>query len=85
MRRIPIQIDDKTYEWLRKRSFEEKRSIASIVRECLDEKSTARPKWTIKDFTFVGSGSSDDGDLAPVSENHDEAYAEAILSRWRKK
>ena len=85
MRRIPIQIDDQTYDWLRKRAFDEKRSIASIVRECLEEKSSARPKWTIADFKFVGAGSSKDENPRHVSKNHDEAYAEAIISRWRKR
>ena len=76
MRRIPIQIDDRTYEWLRKRSFDEKRSIASIVRECLEK--NAGPPLTLKDFTFVGSGRSKQGKLAPVSVNHDAALAEII-------
>jgi hypothetical protein len=53
------------------------RSIASIVRECL-EKSNAGPSLTLKDFTFVGSGRSKRDKLAPVSVNHDAALAEII-------
>lgn len=84
MRRFLIQIDDDTYDSLRKRSFEEKRSMASIVRECLD-KSVKRPSLTLDDFPWVGSGRSKQGKLAPVSENHDEAFAEAILPNRRRK
>ena len=85
MRRILIQIDDETNAWLRKRAFEEKRSIASIVRDCLRDESKAHPKLTIDDFKFVGAGGSEQGKLAPVSENHDDAYAEAISARWRRR
>lgn len=79
MRRLPIQIDDNMYDHLRMRAFKEKRSIASIVRECI-EKSNAAPPLTLKDFTFVGSGRSKQGKLAPVSVNHDAALTE-ILAR----
>jgi hypothetical protein len=84
MRRIPIQIDDRTYASLRKRSFEEKRSIASIVRECL-EKSDATRELSLSDFSFVGSGRSKQAKLAPVSENHDAALAEALAPGRRRR
>jgi hypothetical protein len=83
MRRIPIQIDDKTYDSLRKRSFDEKRSIASIVRECL-EKSNVTRELSLSDFSFVGSGRSKQGALAPVSRNHDAALAEALAPKRRR-
>lgn len=57
--------------------------MASIVRESL-EKSEPRRKLTMKDFSWIGKGRSEQGDLAPVSENHDDALADAIVSRWRK-
>ena len=85
MRRIPIQIDEKTYASLRRRSFEEKRSIASIVRECLESTDSAERPATISDFPFVGIGSSRQGSLAPVSENHDEALAQALSTTKRRK
>ena len=83
MRRFPIQIDDKTYDELRLRAFREKRSMASIVRECL-EKSVVRPALTMKDFPFVGAGKSK-GKREAIGRNHDDALADAIESRWRRK
>jgi predicted transcriptional regulator len=84
MRRLLVQLDEETYSRLKKQANKEKRSMASIVRESLVEKSEPRRKLSIKDFKFVGAGSSEQGDLAPVSENHDAALADAIMSRWRK-
>ena len=80
MRRILIQIDDRTHDWLRLRSFKEKRSMASIVRECL-EKSNDAPPLTLKDFPFVGLGRSKQGKLAPISVNHDAALTEILDAR----
>jgi len=37
-----------------------------------------RPRRTLKDFPFVGSGSSIQEKGRPVSEDHDEALAEII-------
>lgn len=85
MRRIPIQIDEKTYSVLRKRAFEEKRSIASIVRECIDKAHESEVRRSITDFPFVASGRSRQGSLAPVSRNHDRALAEAVAPRRRRK
>jgi len=84
MRRMMIQIDDDTYASLRKRSFEEKRSMASIVRECLSGSGTPRP-LSIRDFSFVGSCKSKQGKLAPVSERHDEALAEVLAPKKRRR
>jgi len=83
MRRLLVQLDEKTFSRLKKRAIKEERSMASIVRESL-EKSEPRRKLTMKDFSWIGKGRSEQGDLAPVSENHDDALAEVILARWRK-
>lgn len=70
---------------LRWRAFEEKRSIASIVRECLEKADqTAKPR-SVSDFSFVGSGASQQGRLNPVSRNHDRASADAVAARARRK
>ncbi len=74
MRRLPIQIDEKTYAALRRKSFEEKRSIASIVRECLEKAHQTAKARSVSDFSFVGSGASQQGRLNPVSRNHDRAW-----------
>ena len=86
MKRAQIQFDDATYAALRRRAYEEHRSISSVVREelrkiLLPEKP--RKHLTLKDFPFVGAGRTKQGDLSPVSERHDEALAEAIFEDIR--
>jgi len=85
VKRTQIQLDDATYEAVRRRAFDEGRSMASVVRESLARTfGTAPPeaRTTIEDFTFVGIGSdpSPPKDL-PVSEDHDRWYAQAVHGR----
>ena len=86
MKRTQIQLDDATYETLRRRAFEQRRSMASLVRESLAAALAAPPagrRWTIKDFTFVGMGIDPEPPSdVPVSEDHDRWYAEAVARRW---
>lgn len=90
MRRTQIQLDDATYEAVRRRAYERGRSMASVVRETLaeafDTTGEARDeKRTIDDFTFVGMGvDPQPPDDAPVSVDHDKWLAEAIASRWEE-
>ena len=81
MKRTQIQLDDATYEAVRRRAFDEGRSMASVVRESLARTfGTAVPEGrkTIKDFSFVGIGSDPNPpEGAPVSVDHDRWYAEA--------
>ena len=87
MKRTQIQLDDATYEAVRRRAFEQGRSMASVVRETLSEAfgtSEAGRRRRIEDFTFVGMAS----DPAPppdgsAAENHDRWYAEAVANRWK--
>ena len=58
--------------------------MAALVRESLEKPNPSR-KLMMKDFPWVGAGASEQGDLAPVSENHDEALAETVMARWRHK
>lgn len=87
MRRTQIQLDDATYEAVRRRAFERGRSMASVVRETLSEAfGTAslaqEPQRTIEDFTFVGMGvDPQPPEDVPVSVDHDKWLAEAIASR----
>ena len=86
MKRTQIQLDDATYETLRRRAFEQGRSMASLVRETLADAFSAPPggrSRTIRDFTFIGMGSDPNPppDL-PVSEDHDRWHAEAVAHRW---
>lgn len=83
MRRIPIQIDEETYERLRKRAFAEGRSIASLVREAIAA-TTASPRTrSLKEFRFIGSGRTRQRGRTPVSVDHDAALADALTKRRR--
>jgi len=87
MKRTQVQLDERTYEVLRRRAFERGCSISSYVREVLAYSlgtTISSRKRTLKDFRFVGAGRSNQGQLAPVSEHHDEALAEALLSGRQK-
>lgn len=80
MKRTQVQLDEATYQLLRKKAFQRGISQAALIREVLQEylgASPVRPS-RLEDFTFIGSGYSDDGSLEPVSERHDEALAEAL-------
>jgi len=81
MKRTQIQLDERTYEILRRRAFEKGCSVSSYVREVLAYTlgtAKAKQRLTIKDFKFVGAGSSRQARLAPLSERHDEALAEVL-------
>lgn len=78
MKRTQVQLDERTYEALRRRAFEKGRSMSSLARELMAQSlgtSTVKQRPTIKDFTFIGAGRSRQGRLSPVSERHDEALA----------
>ena len=79
MKRTLVQFDEETYEELRRRAYEEGRSISSITRELVAKGlgSGKKKKSTrVDQFSFVGAGRSRQGQLAPVSEQHDAALAD---------
>ncbi len=80
MKRTQVQLDEATYQVLRRKAFERGISLAALIREVLREHLGTGParRRRVEDFTFIGSGRSDDGSLAPVSERHDEALGEAL-------
>ena len=88
MKRTQIQLDEATYEAVRRKAFEQGRSMASVVRETLAEAlgtaDRSRPrKLTIQDFTFVGMGRDPQPPRdVPVSVDHDRWHAEAVAGRW---
>ena len=87
MKRTQIQLDEPTYEVLRRRAFERKCSISSLVRELLAHSLRAdkgEPSSSIKQFAFIGAGRSRQGKLSPVSERHDEALLETLIEKRRK-
>jgi hypothetical protein len=76
MKRAQIQLEEKTFEALRQRAFQEKKSIAGLIREIIDKEMSleARPKsLSLGDFRFIGAGKSLQESLEPVSEKHDQA------------
>jgi len=87
MVRTQIQLDEETYRSARRVAFERHVSLSAVVREALAAalQGGSRPSRRA-DFSFVGAGRSRQGDLAPVSERHDEALAAlAALAEARPK
>ncbi|HEV8130836.1 MAG TPA: ribbon-helix-helix protein, CopG family [Acidobacteriota bacterium] len=86
MKRTQIQLDEETYAALRRQAYKTDRSMSSLIREVLAK--TLRPskkrRRTLKQFSFVAIGRSRQGELAPVSDHHDEALLEA-WERSRKR
>lgn len=77
MRRVQIQLDEATYEALRRRAFRRRQSLSAAVREILARHLGAnrrRRRPTLADFPWVGAASVEDPYC--VSEEHDRALAE---------
>lgn len=88
MRRTQIQLDDDLYEALRRRAFEERRSLAAVVRDLLAQAMGRTPVGArrVEDFEIVGVGQSRQSRGArPVSEAHDAALVEAWTARRRRR
>ena len=84
MKRTQIQIDEETHAALRRAAYEQGRSLSSLVRETLSKaygSGRKRGPRHPKQLRFVGTGRSQQGKLAPVSERHDEALDEALLAK----
>ena len=87
MKRTQVQLDEKSYELLRRRAHERRVSVAAVVREAVGQYLAEAPrrKRTLADFGFIGIGRSDQSDYAPVSERHDEALADAMYAEMQGK
>ena len=87
MRRTQVQLEEHIYRMARQKAYEDGVSLSAVVREALTQYVTSPPRrpLTIEDFEFVGIGSSEDDDLSPVSENHDEALARALEEEMAEK
>jgi hypothetical protein len=78
MRRTQIQVDEEMHERLREEAHARRTSMAAVVRDILRHHlGLEHDRFDAPTFSFVGAGRSDQKDLAPVSEHHDEALAEA--------
>lgn len=87
MRRTQVQLDEETYAALRRRAYDRGCSVSAVVRELLAQalgRAKVRPHLTLTDFSFVASGRSSQGTLAPVSERHDEAFVDAVQPPRRR-
>jgi hypothetical protein len=81
VRRAQVQLDETTYDTLKRRASERGLSVSAYLRELLrDDLAGNRSAQRFEDFTFIGSGESEQGALSPVSERHDEALAEDLAS-----
>jgi hypothetical protein len=86
LRRAQIQFDEKTYQAIRRRAYDNGCSLSAVVRDLVERGlSPEKPKkrLSLKDLPFVGCARSKQGELAPVSERHDEALTEAISEEHR--
>ena len=84
MRRIPIQIDDETYQALKSRAVR-RRFIADLVRESIVMNRRNMAPRSIEEWSFVGSGYCAADRKERTSENHDRALAEAFSVRRRRR
>jgi hypothetical protein len=74
MRRIQIQLDEVTYENLRRQTFLRRRSLTATMRDLLQrELGSPAGKRRRRELSFIGAGSS--RDPYPISEEHGRALA----------
>lgn len=79
MRRIQVRTDQATCELLRSQAIERGLSPSALLSQVLAEYlAPAGSEHHFETLTFVGSASSIQGKLKPVSERHDDALAEAL-------
>ena len=95
MKRAQIRLDEATYVLARQRASAEGISFAAFVRKAVEHQLAPQGRTLpdrrqlasqsmklprVEEFTFIGMGRSNQGDLSPLSERHDEALAEDFLS-----
>jgi hypothetical protein len=87
MKRTQVQIDEATYEALRRLAYEQSKSVSAVVRallsQALQPKGREKP-LSLKDFKFIGAARSSPGKLARVSTRHDDALADALAKELER-
>ncbi len=74
MTRTQLQLDDDTYDALRRRAYRDRKSLSAVAREILRSGLGLEQRVNERyEFTFINSGNSGRGD---ISVHHDEALAE---------
>ena len=87
MKRTQVQLDDATYDLVRRRAFEDRRSMSAVIRETLAAAFAPERRVAVRvsDLGFVGAGRSRQPPGRPVSEHHDDALAAALSARGRRR
>ena len=81
MKRTQIQLDEHTFEALRRRAFQGRQSLAGMVREILRAHVAPQAERMRRDaspFSFVASGRSRGKGAGTIAERHDAAFSHAI-------
>lgn len=83
MKRTQIQLEEKVFEALREKAFQEKISLAKLIRTSLRQTlfslEIKRPARLASAFSFVGAGKY--AKKGSASEKHDETLAQVISPR----
>ena len=63
MKRTQVQLDEQTYEQLRRTAYQRKTSVARVIREAVAEylvegQTRERRSLTMEDFPFINTGRS---------------------------
>ncbi len=76
MKRVYVSVGEELYARILEEARARGTSVSALIREILSEnlcaRASSRPRQR---FSFIGAGESRQGDLAPVSERHDEALS----------
>ncbi|MBI4304732.1 MAG: hypothetical protein HY678_00280 [Chloroflexi bacterium] len=76
MKRTQVQFDEPTFEALKRRAYERRVSMSTVVREAVQAYlSGGRHAWKLGDFKFIGSVASEESGRTPLSVAHDQALA----------
>jgi len=77
MRRTQVQLDEETYEALRRAAFQRRQSLSATLRDLLRTALDVRRRTTSSPgaFRFVGAFAS--GKVNRTSEEHDRVLGEA--------
>ncbi len=87
MKRTQVQLDETSYELLRRKAHERRVSVAAVVREAVGQYLAEAPprKRTLADFKIMGIGRGEPSEYSPVSENHDEFLGDALYEEIQEK
>ncbi len=88
MKRTQVQLDETSYELLRRKAHERRISVAAVVREAVGQYLAEAPprKRTLADFKIIGIANDEDPEeYRPISERHDEFLGDALYEEIQEK